>query len=43
MILAIGVKYKDNGTAKAVGILFNWEDEIPQKVITQEKCQKHPQ
>lgn len=34
MLLAIDVKYNDNNTAKAIGVLFNWEDETPQKVIT---------
>lgn len=32
MILAVDVHYRDS-FAKAVGILFNWNDEHPQKVI----------
>ncbi|HNA95557.1 MAG TPA: endonuclease V [Saprospiraceae bacterium] len=33
MILAIDVHYKET-YAKAVGVLFNWQDEHPQTVIT---------
>lgn len=33
MILAIDVHYRDT-FAKAVGVLFNWDDEHPQKIIT---------
>jgi deoxyribonuclease V len=33
MILAIDVHYKET-YAKAVGVLFQWEDEIPRKIIT---------
>ncbi len=33
MILAIDVHYKDNGTAKAVGVLFNWDDKEPKQII----------
>ena len=36
MLLAIDVKYKDKGTAKAVGVLFDWEDENPQEVVIKE-------
>jgi len=32
MLLAIDVHYK-TAYAKAVGVLFNWEDELPQRII----------
>lgn len=34
MVLAVDVHYKQ-GYAKAVGVLFSWEDSIPQKIITE--------
>ena len=34
MIIAIDVHYKDN-FANCVAVLFNWEDELPQKVIVE--------
>lgn len=33
MILAIDVHYKET-YAKAVGVLFNWEDETPNEIVT---------
>ncbi len=33
MLLAIDVHYKST-YAKAVGVLFHWEDEVPQRIIT---------
>ncbi len=35
MVLAIDVHYKENYSAKAVGMLFDWEDIYPKKVITE--------
>ncbi|WP_128330942.1 endonuclease V [Apibacter sp. HY039] len=33
MVLAIDVYYYEDATAKSVGVLFNWEDEHPRKII----------
>ncbi|MFW0716795.1 endonuclease V [Pedobacter sp. N23S346] len=33
MILALDVHYKDDGSAKSVGILFNWNDIQPKEVL----------
>ena len=35
MVLALDVHYKETGTAKAVGILFDWTAIQPKKVITE--------
>lgn len=33
MILALDVHYKDDGSAKSVGILFNWNDTQPKEIL----------
>ena len=37
MILAIDVYYKQE-CAKAVGVLFNWDDEQPREIIIRDSC-----
>lgn len=33
MVLALDVHYKDDGSAKSVGILFNWNDIQPKEIL----------
>ena len=33
MLLALDVHYKDDGSAKSVGILFNWKDIQPKEIL----------
>lgn len=33
MILALDVHYKDDGSAKSVGILINWNDDQPKEIL----------
>lgn len=33
MVLALDVHYKDDGSAKSVGILFNWNDFQPKEIL----------
>jgi deoxyribonuclease V len=35
MILALDVHYKETGTAKAVGAVFDWYDSNPKEIITE--------